>query len=175
MDRMFGEAAAASNDATVARRGATERANFFAPSTAWRRGTDRLLEVAPFLTTLLLLSVYPLLRYLLRDPFPAELFRFLFICFWVGFLIVNMVRAHKTRQAILQNLEIDWLDRVRSLDLPLSHYAIFMPLKHEGNRHVLFQTFRSVERLSYPRSLVTLVPIVEADDTLTLEKLGEVL
>ncbi|MEK6717258.1 MAG: hypothetical protein AABZ16_07190, partial [candidate division NC10 bacterium] len=44
-------------------------------------GTDRLLEIAPFLTTILLLSVYPLLRYLLRDPFPAEVFRFGFISF----------------------------------------------------------------------------------------------
>ncbi len=137
-------------------------------------GIDRLLEVAPFLTTILLLSVYPLLRYLLRDPFPAELFRFAFISFWIGFLIVNMVRAHKTRQAILQNMEVDWLDRLRSQGSPLSHYVIFMPLKNESNRHVLFQTFLSVERLRYPRSLVTLVPIVEAEDHITLEKLEEV-
>jgi len=137
-------------------------------------GIDRLLEVAPFLTTLLLLSVYPLLRYLLRDPFPAELFRFAFISFWIGFLIVNMVRAHKTRQAILQNMEVDWLDRLRSQGVALSHYVIFMPLKHESNRHVLFQTFLSVERLRYPKSLVTLVPIVEAEDRITLEKLEEV-
>ena len=137
-------------------------------------GCDRLLEVAPFLTTVLLLSVYPLLRYLLRDPFPAEVFRFAFISFWIGFLIVNMVRAHKTRQTILQNLEVDWLDRLRSLGVGLSHYVIFMPLKHENNRHVLFQTFLSVERLKYPHSLVTLVPIVEAEDLVTLGKLQEV-
>jgi cellulose synthase/poly-beta-1,6-N-acetylglucosamine synthase-like glycosyltransferase len=139
-----------------------------------QRGSDRLLEVAPFLTTLLLLSVYPLLRYLRRDPFPAELFRFAFISFWIGFLIVNMIRAHKTRQAILHNLETDWLDRLRSLGAPLSHYAIFMPLKNEGNRHVLFQTFLSVERLRYPKSLVTLMPLVEAEDRITLEKLDEI-
>jgi cellulose synthase/poly-beta-1,6-N-acetylglucosamine synthase-like glycosyltransferase len=139
-----------------------------------QRGIDRVLEVAPFLTTLLLVSVYPLLRYLRRDPFPAEVFRFAFISFWIGFLIVNMVRAHKTRQTILQNLETDWLDRLRSLGASLSHYAIFMPLKHEGNRHVLFQTFLSVERLRYPKSLVTLIPIVEAEDRITLEKLEEV-
>jgi cellulose synthase/poly-beta-1,6-N-acetylglucosamine synthase-like glycosyltransferase len=137
-------------------------------------GIDRLLEVAPFLTTVVLLSVYPLLRYLLRDPFPAELFRFAFISFWVGFLIVNMVRAHKTRQAILQNMDVDWLDRLRSQGARLSHYAIFMPLKHESNRHVLFQTFLSVERLRYPKSLITLVPIVEAEDRVTLDKLEEV-
>jgi cellulose synthase/poly-beta-1,6-N-acetylglucosamine synthase-like glycosyltransferase len=142
---------------------------------SFQRAADRLLEVAPFLTTLLLLAVYPLLRYLLPDPFPAELFRFLFICFWVGFLILNMVRAHKTRQAILANLEVDWLGRVRAQHLPLGHYAIFMPLKHEGNRHVLIQTFRSVERLRYPRSLVTLVPIVEAEDRVTLEPLQDIL
>jgi len=140
----------------------------------WSVGVDRLLEIAPFLTTLLLLSVYPLLRYLLRDPFPAELFRFGFISFWIGFLIVNMVRAQKTRQAILHNVEVDWLDRLRALQAPLSHYAIFMPLKNETNRHVLYQTFRSVERLQYPRSLVTLIPIVEAEDHGTREKLDEV-
>ena len=138
-------------------------------------GTDRLLEVAPFLTTILLLSVYPLLRYLLRDPFPAEVFRFAFISFWIGFLIVNMVRAHKTRQAILQNLEVDWLDRLRSRGVPLSHYVIFMPLKYETNRHVLFQTFLAVERQRYPKSLVTLVPILEAEDGITLERLEDVL
>jgi len=146
----------------------TSRETFF------QQATDRLLEIAPFLTTLLLLAVYPLLRYLLRDPFPAEVFRFAFICFWIGFLIVSMIRAQKTRQTILQNLETDWLDRLRSVDAPLSHYVIFMPLKNEGNRHVLYQTFRSVEQLHYPKSLVTLVPIVEAEDHLTLEKLSGV-
>lgn len=140
----------------------------------FHRAVDRLLEVAPFLTTLLLVAVYPLLRYLLRDPFPAELFRFAFIAFWIGFLIVNMIRAQKTRQTILQNLDTDWLGRLRSVAAPLSHYVIFMPLKNEGNRHVLFQTFRSVERLNYPKSLVTLMPIVEAEDQVTLEKLSEV-
>jgi cellulose synthase/poly-beta-1,6-N-acetylglucosamine synthase-like glycosyltransferase len=139
-----------------------------------RRLADRVLDVAPFLTTLLLLAIYPLLRYLLRDPFPAEVFRFAFISFWIGFLIVNMIRAHKTRQTILQNFETDWLDRLRSINAPLSHYAIFMPLKQEGNRHVLFQTFRAIERLQYPKSLVTLIPIVEAEDRVTLEKLPEV-
>ncbi len=34
-------------------------------------------------------------------------------------------------------METDWLDRLRSLGMPLSHYAVFMPLKNEGNRHVL--------------------------------------
>jgi cellulose synthase/poly-beta-1,6-N-acetylglucosamine synthase-like glycosyltransferase len=157
------------------------RAFFFAQGGAgqvrdsvFHRAVDRLLEVAPFLTTLLLVAVYPLLRYLLHDPFPAELFRFAFIAFWIGFLIVNMVRAQKTRQTILQNLDTDWLGRLRSAAAPLSHYVIFMPLKNEGNRHVLFQTFRSVERLNYPKSLVTLMPIVEAEDQVTLEKLSEV-
>ncbi len=158
---------------------AAGRAIFFGPEppdasgSLCRRAADRLLEVAPFLTTILLLVVYPLLRYLLPDPFPAELFRFLFICFWVGFLIVNMVRAHKTRRTILFNLETDWLGRLRALGMPPGHYAIFMPLKQEGNRHVLFQTFRAVERLRYPPALVTLIPIVEAEDTLTRERLEE--
>jgi len=139
------------------------------------QAVDRLLDIAPFLTTLLLLAVYPLLRYFLRDPFPAEVFRFAFISFWIGFLIVNMVRAHKTRQTILQNIDTKWLDRLRSMEVPLSHYAIFMPLKNEGNRHVLFQTFRAVEHVHYPKSLVTLIPIVEAEDELTLQKLHEVM
>jgi cellulose synthase/poly-beta-1,6-N-acetylglucosamine synthase-like glycosyltransferase len=85
-----------------------------------------------------------------------------------------MIRAHKTRQTILQNLEVDWLERLRSQGIPLSHYVIFMPLKHEGNRHVLFQTFLSAERLRYPKSLFTLVPIVEAEDQVTQDKLEEV-
>ncbi|MFB3817476.1 MAG: glycosyltransferase family 2 protein [Candidatus Methylomirabilales bacterium] len=175
-------AAEAPDSSSMARpaAGVAGRAIFFGQSPSdvsgspLRRAADRLLDVAPLVTTLLLLAVYPLLRYLLRDPFPAELFRFLFICFWVGFLILNLVRAHKTRQAILANLEVDWLGRVRARDLPLSHYAIFMPLKDEGNRHVLAQTFRSVERLRYPRSLVTLIPIVEAEDRVTLEQLREI-
>jgi len=172
------EVASADNSMARPATGRPGRAFFCAqrhPGLWMQRAVDRVLEVGPFVTTLLLLSVYPLLRYLLRDPFPAELFRFLFICFWVGFLVVNMVRAHKTRQTILQNLEVDWLDRLRSQGAALSHYAIFMPLKHEGNRHVLFQTFRSVERLRYPSSLVTLIPIVEAEDQVTLEKLREIL
>ncbi|HSB82112.1 MAG TPA: glycosyltransferase family 2 protein [Candidatus Methylomirabilis sp.] len=184
MGAMFPGAEEASDASFMARPTQPEqhgRAFSFVRRQSWRlrerivrRGADRLLEVAPFLTTLLLLSVYPLLRYLRHDPFPAEIFRFAFISFWIGFLIVNMVRAHKTKQAVLQNLETDWLDRLRSLGAPLSHYAIFMPLKHEGNRHVLFQTFLSVERLHYPKSLVTLIPIVEAEDRITLEKLEEV-
>ncbi len=185
MDAILTGAEAAPDASTMARPTQPEdhgRAFFFVrrlPQTLreWvlEAGANRLLEVAPFLTTVLLLSVYPLLRYLLRDPFPAEVFRFGFISFWIGFLIVNMVRAHKTRQAILQNLEADWLGRLRSRGVPLSHYAIFMPLKHESNRHVLFQTFLSVERLRYPKSLVTLVPIIEAEDGITQEKLAEVM
>jgi len=136
---------------------------------------DRLLEVAPLLTTLLLLALYPALRYGLEDPFPAELFRFGFIAFWIGFLIANLVRAQKTKLAIQKNMEIDWLGRLRAQGIPLSHYAVFMPLKAEGNRHVLYQTLRAAERLRYPASLITLIPIVEAEDALTLEKLDEVL
>ncbi len=184
MGAVFSGAEAAPDASSVARPtqpGSFGRAFFFArralhtlQESVLRNAVDRLLDVAPLLTTLVLLSVYPALRYLYHDPFPAEVFRFGFISFWMGFLIVNMVRAHKTRQAILQNMETDWLDRLHTLRVPLSHYAIFMPLKNEDNRHVLFQTFRSVERLQYPSSLVTLVPIVEAEDRVTLEKLSEV-
>lgn len=136
---------------------------------------QRLLDVLPILTTLLLLSIYPTLRYLPGDPFWAEVFRFLVISIWIGYLIANQVRAHKTRQELLANMETDWRGRLEASNHAFSHYAILMPLKRENNRHVLFQTLLSVQRQNYPSDRITLVPIVEAEDRETREKLGEIL
>jgi cellulose synthase/poly-beta-1,6-N-acetylglucosamine synthase-like glycosyltransferase len=139
------------------------------------RMVQRALDILPIVTTLLLLSIYPALRYLPGDPFWAEVFRFLVITLWIGYLIVNQVRAHKTRQELLANMETDWRARLDAAGHAFSHYAILMPLKRENNRHVLFQTLRSVQRQQYPTDKITLIPIVEAEDRETLVKLGEVL
>lgn len=136
---------------------------------------QRVLDILPILTTLLLLSIYPTLRYLPADPFWAEIFRFLVISIWIGYLIFNQVRAHKTRQELLANMETDWRDRLETSGHSFSHYAVLMPLKRENNRHVLFQTIISVQRQNYPPEKITLIPIVEAEDWETLDKLKEVL
>src|SRR5574337_619738 len=122
---------------------------------------ERVLDVLPILTTLLLLSIYPLLRYLPGDPFWAEVFRFTVITIWIGYLIINQVRAHKTRQELLANMETDWRGRLEASGHSFSHYAIFMPLKRENNRHVLFQTMLAVQRQNYPPEKITAIPIVE--------------
>jgi len=134
---------------------------------------DRTLDSLPILTTLLLLSIYPALRYLRDDPFLAEMFRFAFISFWIGFLTISMIRAQKTRQKLLVSMETDWLEKLQALGHCLSHYAIFMPLKKETNRRVLFQTFLSISRQCYPLEKVTLMPIIEAEDEATLERIRE--
>src|SRR3990170_8527048 len=90
---------------------------------------QRVLDILPILTTLLLLSIYPALRYLPPDPFWAEIFRFLVISIWISYLILNQVRAHKTRQELLNNMEIDWRGEPWASDHGFDHYAIFMPLK----------------------------------------------
>src|SRR5574337_164245 len=136
---------------------------------------ERVLDILPILTTLLLLSIYPLLRYLPGDPFWAEVFRFAVITLWIGYLIINQVRAHKTRQELLTNMETDWRSRLDTSGHSLSHYAILMPLKRENNRRVLFQTIRSIERQRYPLEQITLIPIVEAEDRETLHTLGDLL
>lgn len=134
---------------------------------------ERILDILPILTTLLLLSIYPLLRYLPDDPFWAEVFRLAVITIWIGYLIINQVRAHKTRQELLTNMETDWRSRLDTSGHPFSHYAILMPLKRESNRRVLFQTLRSIERQRYPHAHITLIPIVEAEDRETLQTLGD--
>ncbi|MGH7428269.1 MAG: hypothetical protein ACREJ4_07915, partial [Candidatus Methylomirabilaceae bacterium] len=136
---------------------------------------QRALDILPILTTLLLLSIYPALRYLPGEPFWAEVFRFVVISVWIGYLMINQVRAHKTRQELLVNMETDWRGRLETSGHPLSRYAIFMPLKGESNRHVLFQTILSVQRQQYPTEKITLIPIVEAEDQRTVSKLNEVL
>ncbi len=136
---------------------------------------QRALDILPILTTLLLLSIYPAFRYLPGDPFWAEVFRFVVISVWIGYLIINQVRAHKTRRELLVNMEIDWRGRLEASGHPLSRYAILMPLKGESNRHVLFQTILSVQRQQYPAERITLIPIVEADDRGTQVKLKEVI
>lgn len=134
---------------------------------------ERALDILPILTTLLLLSIYPLLRYLPDDPFWAEVFRFAVITIWIGYLIINQIRAHKTRQELLTNMETDWRSRLDTSGHPFSHYAILMPLKRESNRRVLFQTIRSIERQRYPHAQITLIPIVEAEDRETLQTLDD--
>ncbi|MCI0407761.1 MAG: glycosyltransferase family 2 protein [Acidobacteria bacterium] len=136
---------------------------------------QRALDVLPILTTLLLLSLYPLLRYLPGDPFWAEVFRFFVISIWIGYLIINQVRAHKTRQELLVNIETNWRGRLEASAHSFGHYAILMPLKRENNRHVLFQTLLSVQRQNYPAEKITLIPIVEAEDRETCDKLKEIL
>ncbi|MDE2485676.1 MAG: glycosyltransferase family 2 protein [candidate division NC10 bacterium] len=144
-------------------------------STFASRLCERVLDILPILTTLLLLSIYPLLRYLPGDPFWAEVFRFAVITLWIGYLIINQVRAHKTRQELLANMETDWRGRLESSGHAWSHYAILMPLKRESNRRVLFQTMRSIERQRYPLEQITLMPIVEAEDQETLDMLSDLL
>ncbi|CBE70073.1 membrane protein of unknown function [Candidatus Methylomirabilis oxygeniifera] len=136
---------------------------------------ERALDILPILTTLLLLSIYPLLRYLPDDPFWAEVFRFAVITIWIGYLIINQVRAHKTRQELLTNMETDWHSRLDTSGRPFSHYAILMPLKRESNRRVLFQAMRSIERQRYPHGHITLIPIVEAEDGETLQALDDLI
>lgn len=57
--------------------------------TAAVRVFERVLDILPILTTLLLLSIYPLLRYLPDDPFWAEVLRFAIITLWIGYLIID--------------------------------------------------------------------------------------
>ena len=142
------------------------------PETGWE---ERLWDAAPALTTAVLLAIYPLLRYFPRDPFVAEVFRFAFITFWIGSLILSMIRALKTRAAILASLEDRWLDRLRAEGRAPAHYLILMPLKGETNRHILYQTLRAVERQQYPRHRITVIPIIEAEDAATRERMEELL
>jgi cellulose synthase/poly-beta-1,6-N-acetylglucosamine synthase-like glycosyltransferase len=136
---------------------------------------DRLWDAAPALTTAALLAIYPLLRYFPKDPFAAEVFRFAFITFWIGSLILSMIRALKTRAAVLAMLEDRWLDRLRAEGRAPAHYLILMPLKGETKRHILYQTLRAVERQEYPRDRITVIPIVEAEDAATRERMEELL
>lgn len=136
---------------------------------------ERVLDVLPILTTLLLLSIYPIFRYLPDDPFWAEVFRTAVITFWIGYLIVNQVRARKTRQELLTNMETDWRGRLEISGHAFGHYVILMPLKRESNRRVLFHAMRSIGRQRYPLKQITLMPIVEAEDRETLQILNDLI
>jgi hypothetical protein len=138
------------------------------------RAGDRLLEAAPFLLALALLAAYPAARWALGAPVLAELFRFAFLAFLSSFVAVNVVRAQRSRARIARNLDIDWMARLRSSGASPGRYFLLLPLKDETSRDVLARTFRSVRRLRYPKSLVTLVPVVEAEDAPTLEALKAV-
>lgn len=162
----------AQNLRNVAARLQASAATSTTPFGAWQ---DRLWDAAPALTTVGLLAIYPLLRYFPRDPFVAEVFRFAFITFWIGSLILSMIRALKTRAAILANLDERWLDRLRAEGRAPAHYLILMPLKAETNRHILHQTLRALERQGYPQERITVIPIVEAEDAATRERLHELL
>jgi cellulose synthase/poly-beta-1,6-N-acetylglucosamine synthase-like glycosyltransferase len=136
---------------------------------------DRFWDALPACTTVALLAIYPLIRYFPRDPFVAEVFRFAFIGFWIGSLILGMIRALKTRAAILANMDERWLDRLQAEGWDPAHYLILMPLKGETNRHVLYQTLRGIERQRYPADKITVIPILEVDDAATRERIEELL
>ena len=129
---------------------------------------DRLLDAAPALTTLALLAVYPFLRYPLNAPLLAEVFRAAFITFWIGYLLLSMGFALRTRRELLANGSVDWMARLGEAGATLPQYVLLMPLKGETNRHVLSRTLRSVEGQTYPHERLLLMPIVEAEDTATL-------
>jgi cellulose synthase/poly-beta-1,6-N-acetylglucosamine synthase-like glycosyltransferase len=145
-----------------------------APS-ALRLLGDRALDILPGLTTLLALCVYPLIRYGSPKIFYAELFQILFITFWIGFLVVNMIKGLITRREIIANMDTDWMDQLLRSGHDPDSYAILMPLKGETNRHVLFQTFLSLQRQHYPKEKVVVFPIIEEEDRETVEKVMEIL
>ncbi len=139
------------------------------------RWCDRLLDALPILTTLFLLSLYPLLRSLSGEPVWAGLFHLACISAWIGYLLISLALAHTTRRELIRTMETDWYGRLHEAGRPFRHVVILMPLKRETNRHVLFQTFLSVARQHYPRDKVTVVPIIEVEDTETLSRVQEIL
>ncbi|MBI5167551.1 MAG: glycosyltransferase family 2 protein [candidate division NC10 bacterium] len=137
--------------------------------------TDRILDILPIVTTILILAIYPLLRFVFYKPLLAEIFRASVISYWIGYLIVNMLLALKTRREIITNSSIDWHRRLLERGHSFSHYVIFMPLKNESNCHVLFQTFLGVQHQAYPQEKVELVPIIEAEDLSTIDRVREII
>ncbi|HEX9919967.1 MAG TPA: glycosyltransferase family 2 protein [Candidatus Methylomirabilis sp.] len=137
--------------------------------------SDRALEILPGLTTLLALCVYPLLQYGSPKIFYAELFQILFISFWVGFLVVNMAKGLRTRREIIINMDTDWMKKLQKTGHEPDAYLVLMPLKRETNRHVLFQTFLSLERQQYPKEKITVFPIMEEEDQETIDRVMEIL
>lgn len=136
---------------------------------------NRGLEILPGLTTLLALSVYPLLQYGSPKIFYAELFQIIFISLWIGFLIVNTLKGIKTRSEIISNMDTDWMSRLRQMDHDPDTYLILMPLKKETNRHVLYQTFLSIQRQQYPKEKIIVFPIIEEEDRETESRIMEII
>jgi len=152
-------------------RKAVPSTNFFRTS---QFVSDRILDILPGMTTLLALCVYPLLQYRSPKIFYAELFQILFITFWIGFLVVNMVKGLMTRREIIANMDADWMDQLLRTGHEPDSYLILMPLKKETNRHVLFQTFLSLQKQIYPKEKVIVFPIIEEEDRETVEKVMEI-
>jgi cellulose synthase/poly-beta-1,6-N-acetylglucosamine synthase-like glycosyltransferase len=50
-----------------------------------------------------------------------------------------------------------------------------MPLKRETNRHVLFQTFLSLQRQRYPKEKIIVFPIIEEEDRETTDRVMDIL
>jgi cellulose synthase/poly-beta-1,6-N-acetylglucosamine synthase-like glycosyltransferase len=136
--------------------------------------SNRILDILPGMTTLLALCIYPLLQYRSPKIFYAELFQILFITFWIGFLIVNMIKGLMTRREIIGNMDADWMDHLLRRGHEPDSYLILMPLKRETNRHVLFQTFLSLQRQRYPKEKVIVFPIIEEEDQETVKKVMEI-
>jgi cellulose synthase/poly-beta-1,6-N-acetylglucosamine synthase-like glycosyltransferase len=136
--------------------------------------SNRILDILPGMTTLLALCIYPLLQYRSPKIFYAELFQILFITFWIGFLIVNMLKGLMTRREIIGNMDADWMDQLLRTGHEPDSYLILMPLKKETNRHVLFQTFLSLQRQRYPKEKVIVFPIIEEEDQETVKKVMEI-
>lgn len=136
--------------------------------------SNRILDILPGMTTLLALCIYPLLQYRSPKIFYAELFQILFITFWIGFLIVNMIKGLMTRREIIGNMDADWMDHLLRTGHEPDSYLILMPLKKETNRHVLFQTFLSLQRQRYPKEKVIVFPIIEEEDQETVKTVMEI-
>ena len=136
--------------------------------------SNRILDTLPGMTTLLALCIYPLLQYRSPKIFYAELFQILFITFWIGFLIVNMIKGLMTRREIIANMDAGWMEKLLRAGHELDSYLILMPLKKETNRHVLFQAFLSLQRQRYPKEKVIVFPIIEEEDQETVEKVMEI-
>jgi cellulose synthase/poly-beta-1,6-N-acetylglucosamine synthase-like glycosyltransferase len=134
----------------------------------------RILDILPIFTTLLALILYPLLQYGAPKVIYAQIFQILFVTFWIGFLLVNMAKGLKTRREILTNMEVDWYQRLSQECSDPDTYLILMPLKKENNRHVLFQTFLSIQRQRYPQEKIVVFPILEEEDRATIEKVMEI-
>jgi len=136
---------------------------------------NRILDILPWLTTVLALCVYPILQYGSPKVVYAEVFQILFISLWIGYLMVGMGKGLKTRREIIANMDTDWAEQLRQAGVELDTYLVLVPLKRETNRHVLFQTFLSLQRQKYPQDKLIVFPILEEEDEETIERVMEIL